>query len=266
MEWSLIAGFGVFLFAAICNGAFAFPQKFVKNFPWENTWGSFWFFAMVVIPAIVTPFFVKDVLAIWSAVDIAVLIKTYIFGILWGVGAITFGIGVSAIGLSIGFSIIMGLAIGVGSLLPLIVLYPEVLNTPAGNITIAAIAICILGVAICGYAGVLKERSIAANNTSDVSKKPEEKKAIKAIVICVISGLFSACLNLGFAFAQDITDLATMERFGNPGWCAGLVTWILVFAGGFTACGIYCVILLFKNSTWFTAPSPTKQTVTSSRP
>ena len=145
MDMSLIAGFGLFILAAVCSGAFAFPQKFVKNFPWENTWGSFWFFTMVIIPVVVTPFLVKDVFGIWSAAGSFEVIKTFVFGVFWGLGCITFGMGISAIGLSLGFSIIMGLAIGVGSFLPLAVLYPEVLSTNAGYVSIAGIVVCVMG-------------------------------------------------------------------------------------------------------------------------
>lgn len=254
METGLIAGLLVFLLSAVCNGAFAFPQKFVKNFAWENTWGTFWFFAMVVIPLIVMPFLVQNVTDTWSTAGTAKVINTILFGSLWGLGCITFGIGISAIGLSLGFSIIMGLAIGIGSFLPLITKHPEVINTPAGYVSIAGIIVSILGVAICGYAGVLKERSLEGENSD--TTHPQKKAITKGMLICLLSGFLSACLNLGFDYAEDITKLASTETFGNPQWCAGLVTWILLFTGGFLVCGPVSIVMLFKNGTWSNFRSP----------
>lgn len=250
MDKGLAIGLCVFLLAAICNGAFAFPHKFVKGFAWENTWGSFWFFAMVLIPLLVLPLLVRDVFAIWHAAGTTVVAKTIVYGALWGLGCITFGIGISAIGLSLGFSIIMGLAIGVGSLLPLLVLHREVLATPAGYVSIAGIAVSIVGVGLCGYAGVLKERCRTANNDSRDSEMVGRSRMGTGIAICVLSGVLSACMNLGFAFAQQITDLARAPQYGNSAWSAGLVSWILIFLGGFCLCGPFCVGLMFKNSTW----------------
>lgn len=250
MDTGFAVGFGLFLVAAICNGAFALPHKFVKSFAWENTWGSFWFFAMVLIPALVLPLLVEDVFAIWSEAGAALVVKTIMFGSLWGLGCVTFGIGISAIGLSLGFSIIMGVAIGVGSLLPLAILHGEILATPAGYASMAGVAVSILGVGLCGYAGILKERHWAANNDSRASSAIGGYRIGTGIAVCLLSGVLSACMNLGFAFAQQIADIARAPEHGNPAWSAGLVSWILIFAGSFFVCGPVCITMMLKNSTW----------------
>ena len=46
----MVVGIAWTLFAAFLLGVFALPAKYVKNYKWENTWGSFLLFAMFVVP------------------------------------------------------------------------------------------------------------------------------------------------------------------------------------------------------------------------
>ncbi len=259
MDTTLIAGFGFVILAALANGAFALPQKFVKNFAWENTWGSFWFFAMLIIPTAMTPLLCRDVFATWSAAGLRIVVVTFSFGLLWGLGAITFGIGISTVGLSLGFTIIMGLIAGVGSIVPFVMLHSERVNTPAGYVIILGILTCIAGVAVSGYAGVLKERNLAAKGETQDGALPRERSIVKGMLVCALAGLLSACMNLGYSFAGTITRLAQTE-FGNPVWSAGLAAWLLMCWGAFATSGFYSVRLLFKNSTWnnFGTPGATR--------
>ena len=250
METSLIAGFSVFLLAAVLNGAFALPQKFVKNFAWENTWGSFYFFTMLIIPAIVIPLIVDHSVDIWKVAGSETIILTIVFGGLWGVGAVTFGYAISMVGLSLGFSIIMSINVAVGSLLPLIFQHPEELGTASGNVIILGIIGAVIGMILVGYAGILKERALTAKEQGQQQSDAPKRRMNLGLVIGIISGVMSACLNLGFSYAAQITEIAKEPQYGNPPWAAGLVSWMLLFWGGFATAGGFAIILLFKNRTW----------------
>jgi L-rhamnose-H+ transport protein len=247
MDIGLTMGLGVFVLAGICNGSIALPQKFVRSFAWENTWGSFFFLAMIVVPALVIPFLVRDLGAIWSAAGIKAVSLALLFGMLWGVGCITFGVSIHMLGLSMGFTLIMGIVLSVGSLLPLAVLHPERLVTTGGFVILFGIALAILGVVLGGYAGMLKSRAQKSKEQSKTDGPPQ-KGVVVGILVSIASGITSACLNLGFAFSSKITD--TARKFGAPGWAAGLASWQLLFWGGFITCGIFCSILTVKNRTW----------------
>jgi len=138
MDTSLIFGFGFILLGAICNGTFALFHKFVKEFEWENTWGCFFFFTMLVIPAAFAAILLEGAFACWSEMwsdpGPRALLIPMAFGFLWGCGSLSFGIGVSMIGLSLGYAIIMGLASFLGSLIPL--LRSGVGDTTAGAVII----------------------------------------------------------------------------------------------------------------------------------
>ena len=251
MDMGLLLGLGIFLVAGIGNGAIAFPQKFVKKFAWENTWGTFYLLTMVVIPALVIPFCVNDIWGIWSAAGSKAVMVPILLGLLWGVGCITFGASIHMVGLSLGFTLIMGIVLGLGSLLPLAVLHPEKLTTASGYVILLGIAISILGVVLVGYAGYLKSQVLKGREeeAEDQKAKPASRTIILGIIVSVLSGVTSSCLNLGFAFSQEIPKLA-IEQFNVPAWAAGLASWQLVFWGGFITCGIFCAVLMIKNGTW----------------
>jgi len=109
MEHNLPLGMCFVLLAAACNGMLAVPQKFVKAFAWENTWGAFYLFAMVVISAAFAFLFLKGGLATWQQVGIMQVVVPIAFGFLWGCGMTCFGLGIDALGISLGYAIIMGL-------------------------------------------------------------------------------------------------------------------------------------------------------------
>ena len=246
----LMLGFGLFVLAGICNGLLAFPQKFVKTFPWENTWGSFWFMTMVLIPAAVIPFLVHDLWGIWSQAGCSTVLMTLFFGLLWGVGCITFGIAIHLAGLSLGFTLIVGIMLAVGSLLPLIVLHPETLSTTAGVVIIAGIVCSVWGVLLVGYAGFLKDKALKAQPASENGPDTKTGKIAWAVFASIVSGVTSACLNLGYAFSGRISEIAAAPPFDNPPWAAGLASWQLLFWGGFLSAGGFAAVLITRNRHW----------------
>ena len=245
MEMGLILGLGVFVLGGVTSGTIALPQKFVKQFAWENTWGTFWFLTMVVLPAVVVPFCVKDVTTVWSQAGAQTVTIPLIFGFLWGIGCVTYGVAIHLLGLSLGVSLIMGTNVVVGSLLPLAVLHPEKLGTTGGCVILLGIAICVAGVALIGYAAALKGR---AAKMTHAEEDPHQRNMTVGLAVAVFSGITSAGLNLGFAFSKKIPEIAI--ELGTPAWASGLASWQLVFWGGFAACGLVTGVLMFRNRTW----------------
>ena len=245
MGIDLLLGSGFVLLAAVCNGTLALPQKFVKGFAWENTWGAFYLFTMVAIPA-ASLLFVKGGVAIWYEAGAVQVIVPIAFGCLWGCGMICFGLGIASLGISLGYAIMMGLSVLVGSVVPLLSQHAAEVFTAAGLLAIAGIVICTTGVAVCGRAGALRERSQVAR---EGDKKPRAGQFAKGLVICIVAGVLGSSINLAFSYSNAIVVLS--ERgYGNPPAIATLSAWTLVFWGGFLATGPYSVFLLTKNETW----------------
>jgi L-rhamnose-H+ transport protein len=246
MEMNLLIGAGFVLLAAVCNGTHALPQKFVRGFAWENTWGAFYLFAMVVIPPAFALLFLKGGLATWQQAGLAQVSVPIAFGFLWGCGMICFGLGISTLGISLGFAIMMGLSVLVGSVVPLLSQHAAEIFTAAGLLAIAGIVTCTAGVAVCGRAGALREGTI--NGNSDHAT-PQTGQFAKGLVVCFLAGTLGSSINLAFCYSSDIVRLSEQE-FGNSPAIATLSAWILVFWGGFMAAGPYSAFLLTRNATW----------------
>lgn len=240
-------GFVLIFASALCGGAFALPMKYVRRFQWENTWLWGSFFTMVVLPWAVAAFLLPQPIATVFGAGGKALMMALLFGFGWGLGTMMFGIGVNMIGLSLGYAIIMGVNTAFGSLLPMVVLSRADLNTKAGHIILLGIFTCIVGVFICGYAGMKKESS-AANAKHGVGDRFYRGAVVKGMLVCALAGLLAAFMNFGFAFAQDIAQKA--REHGASSSVAGLATWLAVFAGSFPAVLVGCGWVQLKRGTY----------------
>lgn len=246
MESNLFLGASLVLLAAICNGTLAVPQKFVKEFAWENTWGAFYLLTMIVVPAVFATIFLKGAFATWYQVGIVQVLIPIGFGVLWGIGMTCFGLGIDALGISLGYAVIMGLSVLVGSVVPLWSQHAAEVFTLAGMLAIVGIVTCTAGVAVCGRAGSLRERSL---QTTRAHTPQRTSHFAKGLIVCILAGTLGASINLAFCYSGEIVRLSEQE-FGNAPAVATLSAWILVFWGGFLSTGPYSACLLKKNATW----------------
>jgi L-rhamnose-H+ transport protein len=168
------------------------------------------------------------------------------FGFCWGCGMTCFGLGISKLGISLGYAVIMGLSVLVGSVVPLVTQHASEAFTAAGLLAICGIVTCTAGVAVCGRAGALREKSHSVGNDST---RPRAGQFAKGLAICILAGILGSSINLAFCYAGEIVRLSEQE-FGNSPPIATLSAWMLVFWGGFLATGPYCAYLLTKNKTW----------------
>ena len=248
MDPSMILGLGILVLAGIGGGTVALPQKFIRMFAWENTWGTFWLLWLVVIPAVVIPCYVNDIWTVWYEAGATTIMIPVVFGLLWGVGCVTFGIAIPMVGLSLGVSLIVGTVMAIGSLIPLATLHPEKFATVGGWVVVLGIAVSVLGVALVGYAGMLKDRALKERVQTDKKSNPGDGRIMLGIGIAVFSGVTSSCLNLGFAFSERIPEIAVSH--GASVWASSLASWQLIFWSGFVVCGSVALFLMIKNHTW----------------
>jgi L-rhamnose-H+ transport protein len=247
----LIPGFGLIFLAALSGGAFAVPLKLRRRFEWENTWIAGFFFALIVFPFVSVAIFLPEWSGAIAAAGTTTVVIALAFGFLWGWGSITFAMGISAVGLSIGYATIMGVATAFGSVIPMVRRW-EAIPGAARSAVIAGIAICILGVVICGRAAFIRERAV------DSTGKNSGKLAVRALLIglawCLLSGFLSACVNLGFDFANRIADEA--RHLGAGPLSSTIAPWLPVYWGGYVAVLIGAGSTMFRKRSWdrFTGP------------
>jgi L-rhamnose-H+ transport protein len=205
---------------------------------------------MVVIPAIVIGLLLNGPLATLQHVlhqrgPLPVVAPVF-FGFLWGTGFVLFTIVLKDVGFSLTYAIVFGLINLFGSILPLAMENSAKILTPGGKIVLLGIAVCTLGVAAVGYAGVLRDQPKTSGRLD--SSFPRRSLG-RILVLCLITGFFCACPNLGFTIGAPVQE-ASEKVFGNPSSLATFAIWMLVFAGGFLAAGSYSFGLLVKNRSW----------------
>jgi L-rhamnose-H+ transport protein len=241
MNGNLVSGFLVVVLGGVLNGSFASPMKRMSGWQWENSWLVFALSGLIVFPWIVACATVPQLAAVYAGVSTATLVKVLSFGILWGVGATLFGLGISRVGLALGFSLILGITASFGSLLPMVLLHPGELTTKQGIGLIIGTLVMVLGLFFLALAGRTRERDTA---TAAVQRS---RFAI-GLIICILSGIFSSMLNFSFVFGDEMRLRAL--QLGTRSAMATNPIWALTVSGGFIANCIYCMYLLNKNRTW----------------
>ncbi len=251
---NLILG-GLFMLAgAICGGSFGLPSKFAnKDTPWEVLWGPFFLFVTIVIPAIVAPLLVKDLGDIYSQMKTATIVYTLAFGFLWGLGSMTLGMSFAFIGLSLAYALNYGAQIVFGSMMPMLIFERDKVLTTPGYVTMAGVAVCLIGVAVAGRAGILKDRSLKSDGpvaepdppTDSAVKRP---KILIGLAIGVLSGVLCACFSVAMGHAGPIGTKAI--TVGNPQWAAAWAPVTMILLGGAVSACLYCIVQLTRNKTW----------------
>src|SRR6218665_4059302 len=157
------------------SGSFYIPYKKVKGWSWETFWIIGGLFSWLIVPPIAAYLTIPNFAEIISSTDFSVLKWTYIMGVLWGIGGLTYGLGVRYLGVSLGSSIILGLCMVFGALIPSVYydVFPKegkdtfsmLVSSGWGVTVLAGLAVCVLGIIICGRAGMMKEKELAVNAT-----------------------------------------------------------------------------------------------------
>jgi L-rhamnose-H+ transport protein len=248
---------GILLIAIGSLGAASFyvPFKRVRDWAWESYWIvqglaawilAPWIFALLTVPSGTLMDILRESPS--SAKWLAIL-----FGALWGVGGLTFGLSIRYLGVALGQSIALGFCAAFGTLIPPIVAGENLFSTHAGILTLAGVAICVAGIAVIGYAGALKNKGLSEEERRAAVKEFALKKGI---LIAVLAGVMSACFNFGFKYGEPINE--TAARFGTNELFLSNPTLIFILLGGFATNLIYCVYLNIRNGTgkdYFSVPS-----------
>jgi L-rhamnose-H+ transport protein len=223
------------------QGSFAAPMKRMSGWQWENSWLLFALSGLILFPWIINFVTVPNVISVYSAASPSTLIKVLVFGLLWGIGATLFGLGISRVGMALGFALILGITASFGSLFPLAILHPEQLVAKRGLALIAGTAVMVVGLVFLALAGRTREHDLGT--VSSV-----RSGFTVGLVICIFSGIFSSMMNFSFVFGDELRLRALQSGASNA--MAANPIWALTVTGGFVANFLYCVYLLNKNRTW----------------
>ena len=254
---------GLFLHAVggFAAGSFYIPVKRVRAWAWESGWLVVGVAAWVGVPAVAAALTVPDFAAVIGAAEGSTLGYTYMFGVRWGIGGLTFGLALRYLGVSLGMAVALGLTAAAGTLVPPIYAgtFGALLATSAGVQTLAGVAVCLAGIAVCGYAGVLKERALAAaapaaetgggaGAEAGAAADDDEFELGRGVGVAAVSGLLRACFAFGLAAGGDIAEGAVAS--GADPLYQNNATLVVLLLGGLTTNGLYSVVLNLTRGTY----------------
>jgi L-rhamnose-H+ transport protein len=231
----------------LASGSFYVPYRGVKRWAWETYWLAGGFFSWIIAPWILGLLITRDLFAVLHEAPASAIFWAFFFGLLWGVGGLTFGLTMRYLGLSLGMAVVLGLCAAFGTLMPPIfrgVFMSEVVGTTSGRIILVGIAVCLAGITAAGLAGISKERVMSPEQQKAAIKEFDLRKGIG---VAVLSGVMSACFAYGLA-AGDPIKVLTLQHGTVTLW-QGLPVLVVVLIGGFTTNFIWCLVLLVRNKT-----------------
>ncbi len=216
-------------------------MKRMPGWRWENTWLVYSVSGLVIVPWAVAVLTVPHLASVYRGTTGAALFEVAIFGFGWGVGSTLFGLGISRVGMALGFAVILGITSSFGSLLPLLILHPRQLMSPQGRALVAGTLVMIVGLVFLAVAGRGRERDAA-------KASPGQGGYAWGLAICILSGILSPMLNFAFLFGDELKNRAA--RAGAGAAMAANPVWSLAVTSGFVANAAYCLYLLRKNRAW----------------
>ena len=237
----LFLPFLLLIFASFFQGTFGLGMKYMNPMSWESWWVIHVLVAMILFPMIWAYIVIPDLFDIIANSPKDAIYSAMLYGFLWGIGGIMFGVSVPYIGLSLTMGIVMGLAGSAGSLIPFFQI-ENATSQPSFPYIIGGLIISLIGVAITAKAGIDRDKLINSSSKS--------KNILKGLLIAVTCGLLSSLLNVGFANAAPIAEKA--QEFGVITRNSSLAAWVVVLWGAFIMNFSYAVLLLFKNNSWST--------------
>jgi len=262
----IILGIIFHFIGGFASGSFYIPFKKVKGWHWENYWLIGGLFSWLIVPPVAAWLTIPGFTEIISGTGFSTLCFTFFFGLLWGIGGLTYGLGVRYLGVALGSSIILGLCMVFGSLIPALYYdyspvagkdtFSMMTGSGWGLTVLTGLLICVAGIIICGRAGMMKEKQLAGAVTDPHGLKIKtEYKFGLGMLVSIISGVLSACFNFGLEAGQSMAAIANDAwKAANPGQGEFLfrnnVIYVVLLWGGLTTNFIWCMILNARNKTF----------------
>lgn len=237
----IVIGLLIIAVGAFCQSSSYVPINKIKDWSWESYWLVQGIFAWLVFPFLGACLAVPEGHSLMElfAADPKASLLTMFFGVLWGIGGLTFGLSMRYLGVALGQSIALGTCAGLGTILtPVFTGNVSDLTLPV----IVGVVVTLAGIGVIGLAGHMKSQSL-----SDEEKKEAVKdfNFTKGIIVALLAGFMSACFSIGLGFGEGLNFGEQTDPMFRT-----LPATLLVTIGGFITNAAYCFFQNQKNSTW----------------
>ncbi|MDR3432409.1 MAG: L-rhamnose/proton symporter RhaT [Rouxiella aceris] len=236
MNSSIILGIIWHLIGAASAACFYAPFKQVKNWSWETMWSLGGFFSWIILPWAVSYALLPDFWAYYGSFSFMTLLPVFLFGAMWGVGNINYGLTMRYLGMSLGIGIAIGITLIIGTLMTPILQgkIGLLFGTIGGQLTLLGVVVAVIGVAIVSYAGYLKEQALGI--------KAEEFNLRKGLILAVMCGIFSA--GMSFAMSAAVPMHQAAKALGIDPLYIALPSYVVIMGGGAIVNLGFCFIRL----------------------
>jgi L-rhamnose-H+ transport protein len=238
-----ITGLTLLVLAGAMNACFALPMKLMPRWAWENIWLVWSGFALVLLPLFVVLSFVPSLADALVAGGANVLLLVAVCGFAWGIAQVLFGLAIEMIGVTLAFSIVLGLSAAVGSIVPFVRIAMHRGFSSTDLSFAGSLALVLLGVLFCASAGKIRERSKQEAGRVDTSSN-----FTRGLICAICSGLGAAAMNIGFSLGAPIDSAA--KAHGASAALSNTAVWFPLLEAGAVPNLVYCGILLRRNRTF----------------
>lgn len=225
------------------------PQKYIRRWPWEIFWMIQAAWCWLLWPIIGAMFTIPELQQVlseaWNAPETRrAMIVAFLMGVAYGVGGTAFNISIRYIGFSLTYAIAVGLSSVLGTLVTPLTTgkFGAILAKPGAGWVMAGVGVGVLGIALCGAAGRLKEIDFQGHNG-----RLGEFALGKGLLLSLVAGVLSAVYGIAINdVAKPIVALAELHRAGH--W-KGNIAYVFVNSGAFCTSLGYCLYLADRNRT-----------------
>jgi L-rhamnose-H+ transport protein len=245
-ETNPIAAILLYVLGGLAGAVFYLPFKKVRNWAWESYWLVYAVAGLVIVPWLLAFIVSPKVCSLLGNTDTKTLALCYLFGAMWGVGGLTWGLMIRYLGVGLGLAVGCGLCASAGTLIPPVFKgeLGGLLKLPSGQATLLGVVVALAGIVMVGLAGMSKEKELP---------EAEKKKAVaefdfqKGMLVAIFSGVMSAGMVFGLESGGTLEKAAVLAGT-SPTW-KGIPVLVVVLLGGFTVNLIWCLYLNLKHKT-----------------
>jgi L-rhamnose-H+ transport protein len=225
------------------------PFRGIKRWSWEIYWIIQGIAAWIVAPMVLALLLVPHLFDILHAAPSASIYYACFWGVMWGVGGLTFGLSIRYLGIALGYAIALGFCTAFGTLMPPIFSgqISSILHETSGQVILAGVGVCMLAIAVSGLAGYSKEHEISSEDRAEAGER--DFSFGKGLAVAIFAGIMSSCFAYGLAAGKPIAQIAQVRLLAEHRldlW-QNLPVLVVVLWGGFVTNFLWSLFLIVKN-------------------
>jgi L-rhamnose-H+ transport protein len=225
------------------------PFRGIKRWSWEIFWIIQGIAAWLIAPMVLALLLVPNLFRVLHTAPPASMGYACFWGVMWGVGGLTFGLSIRYLGIALGYAIALGFCTAFGTLMPPIFSgqMSSILHETSGQVILAGVGVCMVAIAVSGLAGYSKEHEISTEDRAEAGER--DFSFGKGLAVAIFAGIMSSCFAYGLAAGKPIAEIARVELIAQHRldlW-QNLPVLVVVLWGGFVTNFLWSLFLIIKN-------------------